>query len=109
MAKKIRCSLGLHAWRPKYKWSENTIPIAFLGIVGATHWRFDHDECRHCHAELDYPWHDWREIAGHSCWAIPVASALIAGFWFAPLITAVVLGGMVAFHLFIFGILWACT
>ena len=109
MGKKLRCHLGLHAWRPRYEWTEHAIPVVFFSLIGASHFRYKHDECRHCHAQLDSAWHDWREIAGHSCWAMPIASALIAAFWFAPLITAAVLGGMMAFLMTMFGILWACT
>ena len=109
MAKKFRCYLGLHRWRPRYVWHEQAFPVAFLGVQGVSHYRYKHDDCQDCHARLDSPRHDWREIAGHGCWALPTAAAVVAGLWFAPLVTAAILAFVAAMFVFLFGVLWSAS
>jgi hypothetical protein len=105
----VLCWIGVHRWRPHYRWRERTHPIEFFGLVGETHQWYEYDHCTRCHAVLRTKWSDWRQWCGHLCWVAPIAVVVGILAVLAPLALLIVLAGGVLGLMLMFGILWACT
>lgn len=107
--KSLRCYLGLHRWVPHYTWRERECHIYPLGMQCTTHLWYTNDYCRDCHKKLKTPWKDWRHVAGHGCWVLPVLSIIGSMAWFVPVILILMIVGTAFFSMLLFGMLWACA